>query len=41
VIKNGDSLEAVYEEDNSYYEALQKDIEIRRLKLVYKNERIQ
>jgi len=24
VIKNGDSLEAAYEEDNSYYEALQK-----------------
>jgi len=26
VIKNGDSLEAGYEEDNSYYKALQKKL---------------
>jgi len=26
VIKNGNSLEAAYEEDNSYYEALQKTL---------------
>jgi len=26
VIKNGDSLEAAYEKDNLYYEALQKTL---------------